>query len=435
MRVSRTQEGASARAAAAIAPRHVAAAVVGNALEFYDFTTYAYFAVQIGRSFFPAQSAFASLMASLVVFGVGFIGRPVGAYVLGRYGDRAGRKPAMLVCFVLMGVAILGIVATPSYAVIGVAAPAIVLALRLVQGFALGGNVGPTTAFMLEAAPPEKRGYYASLQFASQGVSAVMAGSVGVFLSNVLSAAALQSYGWRIAFLMGAVILPVGFIIRGSLPETLHGASAAHDAGAHDGDFNRTVIAGFGMLASATIGYYVLVYMTTFASQSLHMQANVSFQATVSFGIAVTLFSALGGILSDRFGRKPIMIGARVLFGIAAIPAFALLVRNRDAVTLLTATFLLGALSQLASPSIVALTEALPPAKRSAALALTYALAIAIFGGSTQAIVTWLLHETDDLLMPAYYLFAANLVGIVAMLAMKETAPAILAARTATVAK
>src|SRR5580692_201174 len=158
--------------------RHVAAAVIGNALEFYDFSTYAFFAAQIGRTFFPSHSPFVSLLSSLIVFGVGFVGRPVGAVVIGRYGDRAGRKPAMMVSFGLMGVALLGLAATPSFRTIGIAAPIIVLCLRLLEGFALGGEVGPTTAFLLEAAPPQHRGFYASLQFASQGFSALLSGLV-----------------------------------------------------------------------------------------------------------------------------------------------------------------------------------------------------------------------------------------------------------------
>jgi len=415
--------------------RHLGAAVVGNALEFYDFSTYAYFAAQIGRAFFPSHSAFASLMASLAVFGVGFVSRPIGAIVLGAYGDRVGRKPAMLLCFVLMGVAILGLVVTPSFAQIGVAAPVLVLLLRLVQGFALGGNVGPTTAFMLEAAPAGRRGFYASLQYASQGLSTVLSGVVGVALSHILNASQLDAYGWRIAFLIGALILPFGLVIRGSLPETLHQGSVAEEAAGPLRAHARTLVSGFAMLASTTVGFYVLAYLTTFSSQSLHMRTEASFAATVAFGIANVVFSPIGGILSDYYGRKPIMVGARILFAVAAIPGFVLLVHNRDAKTLIAVAFVLGAFSQLASPSLVALTEALPRAMRSASLAINYAFAIAIFGGSTQFVVTWLLHVTGNLLMPAYYLSIANVVGIVAMLAMKETAPRALAARAARIAR
>jgi MHS family citrate/tricarballylate:H+ symporter-like MFS transporter len=403
--------------------RHVAAAVVGNTLEFYDFSTYAFFAAQIGRTFFPSHSAFVSLLSSLIVFGVGFVGRPVGAVVIGRYGDRAGRKPAMLLCFALMGVALLGLAFTPSFRVIGIAAPIIVLCLRLLQGFALGGDVGPTTAFLLEAAPPAHRGFYASLQYASQGMSAMLSGVVGFTLSRTLDAAALDSYGWRIAFLLGAIILPVGLIIRSSLPETLHHEEDAEATAEASRDVARTAILGFAMLASATIAYYSLSYMTTYASQMLRMRTDVSFAATIFFGLSNVLFAPLGGWLSDRVGRKPVMVGSRIVFAVVGIPAFMLLIHNRDTVTLLAVAFVLGALSQLASPQIAALTEALPKGLRSSTVSIVYALAIMTFGGTTQPMVTWLIHVTGNLLMPAYYLTLGNIAGIVSMGMFKETAP------------
>lgn len=407
-----------------IRKRHVAAAVVGNALEFYDFATYGYFATQIGRTFFPSHSLFVSLMASYGAFGVGFVGRPIGAIVIGAYGDRVGRKPAMLLSFGLMGTALLGLALTPSYAAIGIAAPVLVLILRLIQGFALGGDVGPTTAFMLEAAPVERRGFYTSLQYASQGVSTLLSGLVGVILSSVLSEPALESFGWRIAFLLGAIILPIGLIIRGSLPETLHGDGAAKDTG---GDTWRqhfsTIIAGFGILGGSTIGFYVLAYLTTYASQFLHMRANISFAATAIFGIANIISSPLSGIVSDRIGRRPVMIGSRLIFLMATIPAFMLLVHDRSPAVLLGLAFVLGCLSQAGMPGFISLTEALPRTLRSAWLSITYAFAIALFGGTTQPAVTALLHASGDLLAPAYYLTVGNVMALVAMLAMRETAP------------
>lgn len=406
-----------------IRKRHVAAAVVGNTLEFYDFSTYAFFAAQIGRTFFPSHSAFVSLLSSLIVFGAGFIGRPVGALVIGRYGDRVGRRPAMMLSFGLMGVALLGLVVTPSFAAIGIAAPIIVLCLRLLQGFALGGDVGPTTAFLLEAAPPAHRGFYASLQYASQGMSAMLSGVVGFALSQVLDAAQLDSYGWRIAFLLGALVLPVGLIICSSLPETLHHEEDAEESAEVSRDIARTAVLGFAMLASATIAYYSLSFMTTYASQMLHMRTDVSFAATIFFGLSNVLFAPLGGWLSDRVGRKPVMVGSRIVFAVLGIPAFMLLIHNRDAETLLAVAFVLGALSQLASPQIAALTEALPKGLRSAGLSIVYALAIMTFGGTTQPMVTWLIHATGNLLMPAYYLTLGNIAGIVSMGMFKETAP------------
>src|SRR5690242_15819590 len=174
----------------------VAATVLGNGLEFYDFTTYAFFAVTIGRVFFPARDPFISLLLSVAAFGVGFVSRPLGGIVIGAYADRAGRKPAMMLSIALMAAGMVLLAATPSYAVIGVAAPVVVVIARLVQGFALGGEVGPSTAYLLEAAPGGKRGRYAVWQIASQGAAMALAGIFGVMLSLTLDDSAIEAWGW-----------------------------------------------------------------------------------------------------------------------------------------------------------------------------------------------------------------------------------------------
>jgi MFS family permease len=406
--------------------RHIVAVLIGNALEFYDFTTYSYFATQIGLTFFPSKSPLVSLLASLAAFGIGFAGRPVGGILIGAYGDRAGRRPAMVLSFALMGVAILGLALMPSYAAIGVVAPVGVVILRLLQGIAVGGDVGPTTAFLLEAAPEERRGLYTALQYSSQGVSTLLGGVAGYVLSQLMDAQSLQDYGWRIAFLLGAVILPIGYALRRALPETLHDDVPEPQAAADDGPATvrwRTVVLGFLMLGSATIGFYTLAFLNTYAHNFLGMRTDVSFKATIVFGVANIIFSTLAGQLSDRYGRKPLMLIPRVLMALAIWPAFALLIANRDATTLLLVAFGLGALSQMGVTGFVALSEALPKRARSATLATTYALAISIFGGTTQFAETWLIGVTGSIMVPAWYLLAATVVGVVVMAMMDETAP------------
>ena len=404
--------------------RHIAAAVVGNALEFYDFTTYAYFAVQIGQAFFPSHDSFMSLMGALITFGAGFVMRPVGGIVIGHYSDRVGRKPAMLLSFALMGAGVLGLALTPSYATIGIAAPIIVVAIRMVQGFALGGDVGPTTAVLLEAAPPERRGLYGSLQFSSQGLATLLAGIAGVILANILNAAQLQSFGWRIAFGLGAIVIPVGLIIRRQLPETLHaGTREALTRIPASREVIRTAILGLCMIMGATTGFYVVSYLSTYAQTVLHMAANVSFTSTLMFGAINLVFSTLAGFASDKFGRKPVMVGLRIAMLITIYPAFYLLVHEPDVTTLLVATALLGLFSQASgAAAFVALAEAIPKRMRCAILALVYAIGVAVFGGTTQAIVTWLMHATGDIYAPAHYLFAGSLIALIAMLLMEETA-------------
>ena len=201
--------------------QHIAAATIGNALEFYDFLTYAFFSIQIGHAFFPSQTAYGSLMLSLATFGAGFLTRPLGAFVIGNYADRVGRKPAMMLCFVLIGCAIVGMALLPTYARIGVAAPILAIVARMIQGFSLGGEIGTNTAYLAEAAPAAKRGLIVSWQGASQYLALIAGGLVGTLLTTVLPPAALEAYGWRIAFLLGAAVVPFGFWLRSRLPETL----------------------------------------------------------------------------------------------------------------------------------------------------------------------------------------------------------------------
>src|ERR1700759_2179251 len=207
--------------------RSTLAVTLGNMLEFYDFITYSFFAVQIGHTFFPANSQFGSLMLSLATFGVGFVTRPIGGIVIGHYSDRAGRRPAMMLSFTMMGTAIIVLALTPSYETIGIAAPVIAILARMVQGFSLGGEVGPTTAYLMESAPAGPRGLAVSWQPASQEIAATAGALVGVILSKALTDAELQSYGWRIAFLLGAACLPFGLYLRSSLPETVDLDAAA----------------------------------------------------------------------------------------------------------------------------------------------------------------------------------------------------------------
>jgi MHS family citrate/tricarballylate:H+ symporter-like MFS transporter len=314
---------------------HVAAAVIGNTLECYDFLTYAYFAPQIGAAFFPTHTPFAQLMLSLATFGAGFISRPLGAAVIGAYGDRVGRRPAMLVTFVLMGAAILALALIPSYAMIGPAAPVLVLIARLVQGLALGGDMGAATTFLVEAAPARRRGLYGAWQYAGQGIASLAAGLIGVGLSSLLSAHELQSFGWRIAFLIGAAILPFGLIMRRRIPETLHAAEPTETPVAGTlWRHARIVAIGLVLIASTGTQFYTLSYMTTYAAVFLHMKANVAFAATAVFGGCNLVFSLLGGAASDRIGRRPIMIWPRVALMVVIIPAFMLIASHRNAASL-----------------------------------------------------------------------------------------------------
>ena len=403
--------------------RHVLAVALGNAVEFYDFVTYAFFAGQIGRAFFPSDTPGTSLLASLATFGAGFLTRPLGAFVLGRLGDRVGRKPAMLLSFALIGVGVIGLPLIPPYASIGILAPILAIGFRLIQGFALGGEVGPSTAFMMEAAPPLRRGLYISLQATSADVAVMVAGLVGVGLASVLTPAALDAWGWRVALLVGGVIIPIGFMLRRTLGETLEPAR-------HPGDiptirnYGRVAAAGLAVLASATTTSYLLNYMTTYASSTLGMSPKIAFGATAIVGLGGVICDPLGGWLSDKFGRKPVMVVPWLCLAIAVFPCFMMLERERSAFALYAACGVLACASTLsASASLISVTESLPHRVRSGALAIIYALSISIFGGSTQFIVAWLTRLTGNPLTPAWYMIGGVIVGFMALRFMPETAP------------
>jgi MFS transporter, MHS family, citrate/tricarballylate:H+ symporter len=418
----------------AIPASYVVAVFIGNGLEFYDFLSYALFAVYIGRAFFPSRDGALSLLLSLATFGIGFVTRPIGGIVLGTLGDRMGRKPAMLISFMLMGGGMLGLALTPSYARIGIAAPILAVLFRLIQGFALGGEVGPTTAYMVEAAPPDRRGLYGSMQYLTQDAANLLAALVGVTLSSALSPQHLQDWGWRIAFLLGVIIVPFGMLLRDRLPETLHAAddaALAPDATRGALGFSARIapylpIIAFGLvlLSSGTIGSYVLEYLTTYALNTLHLPAGISFGLVVATSICAIILDPISGALSDRYGRRRIIMIGYTLTLVSVFPAFWIVNRYPSAWILYSMMGLIAALFALGTPPvIVALTEALPKKIRAGVVATTYAFAISVFGGTTQFVISWLIQRTGNPLAPAWYWMGALLLGLAAASLMPETAP------------
>jgi len=404
-------------------------ATIGNMLEFYDFITYSFFAIQIGHTFFPASSEYGSLMLSLATFGAGFVTRPIGGIVLGIYSDRIGRRPAMLLSFALMGGAILVLSLTPSYNSIGLAAPIIVIAARMVQGFALGGEVGPTTAYLIEIAPPMRRALVVSWQPTSQEIAATTGALVGVILSKTMSGEALDAYGWRIAFLIGAACLPFGLWMRRTLPETIRPS----DKGApddHEGHLRTArryagvIVLALMILASGTIATYVTQYMTTYAQNTLHVAPTLAFATSlVSNGVGIA-GALLGGWLADRYGRKPVMVWPQLVALVLTYPTFLWIAHSPDAFSLLGGFGLLSLIASLPfSAFYAAFTEALPQRIRGGVFATIYAVAIASFGGTAQLVVAWLIHVSGNPLAPAWYLLFAGIVGLIAMILMRETAP------------
>ncbi len=412
--------------------RNVFAVFVGNGLEFYDFVTYGLFAVFLGRAFFPSTHAGVSLLESLATFGVGFVTRPLGGLFFGPLADRIGRRPVMVITFGLMGFGMAGLCLTPPTARIGIAAPILVVLFRLIQGFALGGEVGPSTAYMVEAAPPRRRGFYGAMQAFTQDASTTVAGTVALVLGLALTDQQLQQWGWRVAMGLGVVIVPFGLWLRTRLPETMPAASrAARDAerrvrrlGARVRPHLRIIICGLVMLVGLTVGGYTSSYMTTYALSSLHLSSAIAFGATIVYGAFSMTVDASGGWLSDRFGRKPAMAVPMLLLLVAILPCYWLIDHYRTAAMLYGGTAVLSILAGLGgAPIFTLISEQVPMRMRSGTIAILYAFTIAIFGGSTQFMETWLIERSGSALAPAYYWMAAVALSLVAIALVRESAP------------
>lgn len=415
---------AGARATGAVPKRVVAATVAGNALEFYDFVTYAFFAVYIGRTFFPASTPMGSLLLSVAVFGVGFFARPLGGVLIGAFADRAGRRPAMLLTIVLITLGTLGLALTPSYESIGMAAPVIVVLCRLIQGLALGGEVGPSSAFLIEAAPPGRRGLYASWQLASQGLAGFVAGAIGLALTSTLSPAEMQAWGWRLPFIVGLLLVPLALYLRHAMPETLHAAPAQPLNSGVTGLKRKRRLIGLAVLVviGGTVSTYVGNFMTTYAITTLKMTPSLAMGATVVVGLTTLVFSLVGGWLCDRVGRRPTMFWPRVAAAVATVPAFMLLIDKPTAPTLFAVSATLAALTAMSgAASLVAIPELLPRGIRATGMSIAYAIGVSLFGGTTQFVITWLIGVTGNPAAPAWYVAATSVITALAMLAMPES--------------
>jgi len=405
--------------------RAVLAATLGNGLEFYDFVTFAYFAIQIGNAFFPSVNHYLSLMGALATFGAGFLTRPLGAYLIGGYADRHGRRPAMLFSMGLMGAGILLLALTPGYATIGMAAPIIAVTARLMQGFALGGEVGSATAYMMESAKEHRRGYAISWQGASQQIAATTGAVIGLVLSHLMAAEGLNSYGWRIALLLGASIVPVTLLIRNSLPETHSNGADAEAGKASILPHLRVIVLGVTIIASGTIATYIFHYMATFGQNTLKLSAQISFAGETANNLIGLVAILAGGALSDRIGRRWLMIAPQILFAISIVPGFLWLTASRDATSFIGANAILSLFASVGYGAVyAAISESLPPAIRARTFALVYSVPVALFGGTTQLVITWLLQVTGNPMAIAWYLTGVTLVGLVAMAMMIESAPA-----------
>jgi MFS family permease len=374
----------------------------GNFLEMYDFMVFGYFAGAIGQTFFPGGDSFASLMKSLMTFGAAFLMRPLGAVILGAYTDHHGRRAGLILTLTLMSVGIATLTFMPGYAVIGVAAPILILLGRLLQGFSAGMELGGVSIYLSEIAPPRAKGFYVSWQSASQQVAVVVAALVGVAVAKVLPPPAVLSWGWRIPLLVGCLIVPVLFLLRRHLPETAafkaakppSMGEAVRALGAHW----RVVVVGMGLATMTTVAFYMITaYTPTFGERVLHLSAMASLGVTLCVGLSNLAWLPIMGAASDRIGR------------LAHAPSFGHLLAVELWLSFLYASYN-GAM-------VVYLTEIVPPSVRASGFSLAYSLATALFGGFTPALSTYLIHITHNDAMPGAWLTFAAAIGLISTVA------------------
>jgi MFS transporter, MHS family, proline/betaine transporter len=403
--------------------RIVAAASIGNALEWFDLLIYGYFAVTISRLFFPSDDQTVSLLLALGTFGVSYLVRPFGAIVLGAYADRAGRKASLMISIVLMMIGTTSMVVIPTYASIGILAPLVVLFARLLQGFSVGGEFGSSTSFLVEHGP-DRKGFFASFQWAGQGLAAVLASLFGVGLTTALTVDQLNAWGWRIPYIFGLLIGPIGLYIRRHVDETPEFlASEATSTPVRDvlGHQWGRVLLAIGIAVVSNSSNYLILYMPTYAVKQLSLPQSSGFAATLLGGIILTVGSPLIGHSSDSVGRTRIMQVAAGLFVISAYPAFVLLTGYASLLALIGIVCWLSLLKTIYSgvmPSLMA--EIFPTRTRVTGMALSYNISVPIFGGFAPFISTWLIELTGNNLAPSFYLTLTALVSLGALVLVRN---------------
>jgi MHS family proline/betaine transporter-like MFS transporter len=410
--------------------RAIVAASIGNMLEWYDFTVYALFAAYVARNFFPpGEDPAANLLKAFLAFGLGFVVRPLGAVLIGNYGDRAGRKASLTLTILLMAVGTGTIAFAPTYAAIGLGAPLLLLVGRVLQGFSAGGEVGGATAFLVENAPPERRGVVTSWLEASMGMANILGALAAFSVTAFLSSEQVLGWGWRIPFLFGLLILPAGLFLRRTLHET-DSFQAEAERRRHEGeggrsplvevfaDHKRELLVGFGVcILWATAVYVLIVYLPVYVQLTFGFSAHQAFGASLVANVAFVACCVVFGALSDRIGRRTMLFISASLLFICVLPLFLLLQAYPTTATLvgvLTAFCVLVASFVGVAPA--GISEIFPTGVRSTGTSIVYNGAFTIFGGFAPAILTWFTHRPGgSVFAPAWYVMLAAVVAAIAI--------------------
>ncbi|ARC35485.2 MFS transporter [Paracoccus yeei] len=419
-----------AQASPAVLRKVLTASFIGNFVEWFDYASYGYFATVIAAVFFPEIAPQAALLATFAVFAISFVIRPIGGIVWGSIGDRIGRKTALSWSILIMSGATTVIALLPSYHQIGMLAPVLLLLVRMVQGFSASGEYAGATSFLAEYAPPAKRGFYTSMVPASTAAG-LMAGSLmSALLFSQLETAQLHGWGWRLPFLLAFPLGLVGLYIRLKLDDTpkFRELEARHHVEATPTrelftTYRKPIVRAFAVTCLNAVGFYlILSYMPTYLITEMGMEESASFLANSIALFAYIFLIFLMGLLSDRFGRKTALIAASVLFIVLTVPLFGMLEGASFAMIVLIQV-IFGALLTVNDGTLPCfLTEIFPTRVRYSGFAFSFNTANALFGGTAPFVATWLISATGSKTAPAWYLVAAAVVALVAMLAARETA-------------
>jgi MFS transporter, MHS family, proline/betaine transporter len=392
----------------------IIAATLGNVFECFDLYIYGILAGTIARLYFPSTNETASMLLFLGTFGITFFMRPLGAIYLGNLGDKIGRKRVMSLSLILMTIGMLIIALVPTYAKIGLAAPVLIVAGRALQGFSAGGEFGSATALLAEH-NPDRRGFIASWQTATQGLAMMSASAFGAFLTWSLSPEQFDSWGWRLPFVFGALLGPVGVYIRRAAGESVEfsAMSPAKQPMLEMIRLEKTrVLIAACLIILATITIWMSVFMPTYAVRQFKVDATVAFIGTIVTGGVIFILSPLIGMVSDFMGRTPTMIISAAATFVLAYPAFAAIQHSPTFATLVIVQFVLGVFIALYFAPLPALmAEIFPAPIRTSGLSLSYNLGVTVFGGFAPFVLTGLGAATGDPLSPSYYVMLGALIS------------------------
>ena len=409
--------------------RAILACAVGNFVELFDFLIFGLFAAQIGANFFPAGDPVVSLLSTFATYGVGFVMRPVGAIVIGAYGDLKGRKAALILTVGLMATATALTGLIPSFASIGIFAPILLVLCRLVQGFSTGGEWGGAAAFLVEYSPPGKRGLVGSMQQFSVGLALIAGTLSAAILNSVLDKETMVAWGWRIPFILGFVLAPIGLYLRSKVSE-----SPAFDRTVTQNKISPSpvrdaltiyrlpVLAAFGLSVVGTVGNYTFnIFMPSFASGQLGIPAGTAYTSSAVAATVLTVLTPVMGALSDKIGRKALLLASAAGYVVLSYPLFRLLVGTSNGLGLMfTQSIAAVLLAMYAGPLCAVLAELFPTKVRFTALSIGYSLAVAIFGGFAPLIATFLIRETGSQVSPAMFVIFGAGISTVALLLIKD---------------